>query len=353
VHQARAVQPGAPGDYGTSGGCDGPREYDQPEDFEGSGYEGEIDPYGYPGIYGGAARPYEPSGAYGGAEVDAGDDGGADANRQSGRSGQRGEAHAGRPGTQRPASHPSPPAPTGLDNGVPPSQPAPARREAWFLITVLAVIVAAGVIAAVLLLGHHGKPRHAAASPAQTPSATLPPASSSAPPPAGLAVPPPLTGAAGHLGVPRHIGVLHVNPQLTQRYVGPSVRQQDANSFFIPVRDVVSGFYTTSPSMTTFAATDPRLMFLVAYLDGSGNAKTALRGFMSSHTFYGQQRIDPGRLGGVAACGLLPQRPAPVAHCMWADSNTYADFYAWHSSTSELAKTMIANRARVELTHRR
>jgi hypothetical protein len=36
---------------------------------------------------------------------------------------------------------------------------------------------------------------------------------------------------------------------------------------------------------------------------------------------------------------------------MWADGNTYADFYAWDSSQSALAKTMIAIRSQVELKH--
>ncbi len=93
-------------------------------------------------------------------------------------------------------------------------------------------------------------------------------------------------------------------------------------------------------------------MFLVAYLRGSGNPGSAVRSFLANHTFYAQQRIDPGPLGGQAACGLLPQQPAPVAHCLWADANTYADFYAWGSSPAALAQTMIAIRPQVELAHK-
>jgi hypothetical protein len=51
----------------------------------------------------------------------------------------------------------------------------------------------------------------------------------------------------------------------------------------------------------------------------------------------------------VAACALLPQQPAPVAHCMWADRNTYTDFYAWVSSPTALARTMLAIRPHIEL----
>ena len=247
-----------------------------------------------------------------------------------------------------------PAASAGLPDGTGGYQsPAPGKRPAIFLIAVAAAIVVAGAVAATLLLTHHGPARHPAAGGPPIPTAARTPVSSPTPtttgkPPAA----PPLTGADGNLGVPRQIGSLLLNPSLTQRFVGPRVQRQDANSFFIPARDVVSGFYTTNPSAATFAVHDPRLMFLVAYLHGSGHPGSAVRSFMANKTFYAQQRISPGPLGGQAACGLLPQHPAPVAHCMWADGNTYADFYAWGSSTSALAQTMIAIRPHVELTHK-
>jgi hypothetical protein len=89
-------------------------------------------------------------------------------------------------------------------------------------------------------------------------------------------------------------------------------------------------------------------MFLTAYLAGTGKAQTALHDFMTNSTFTDQHRVSAGPRGGVAACGLLPQHPAPVAHCMWADANSYADFYAWNSSTSSLARTMISIRPRIQ-----
>jgi hypothetical protein len=181
--------------------------------------------------------------------------------------------------------------------------------------------------------------------PSHRPS-TSPAASSTGPPP-----PPALTGASGHLGVPRAIGSLKLNPALTGKFVGTPAKKAVANSFFIPDRDVVSGFYTANPSATSFTTKDPRLMFLVAYLAGSGNARSSLHAFMTDAKFNHQQQINPGGMGGVAACALLPQKPAPVTHCMWADGDTYADFYAWDSSPSALAQTMIAIRSQVELKH--
>ena len=185
----------------------------------------------------------------------------------------------------------------------------------------------------------------AAGSPSRsTPPTSAPPSSPASTPPA-----PPLTEAGGHLGVPRSIGSLRLNALLTQKFVGQSVRHQDANSFFIPDSDVASGFYTTDPSVATFSAGEPRLMFLVAYLAGSGNPASDLHSFMTNHTFHGQYQISPGSMGGVAACGWLSGQSSPVAHCMWADANTYADFYSWNSKPAALAQTMIATRPQVEL----
>jgi hypothetical protein len=224
------------------------------------------------------------------------------------------------------------------------------RRQTGFLVAVVAVIVAASATAIVLFFAHHARPiHHPLASQQRTTSTGSPRTSSPASGPASPAPPIPLTGAYGHLGIPRQIGSVKLNPQLTQRFVGSSVRLQDANSFFIPPGDVVSGFYTASPSSTSFTASQPRLMFISAYLDGSGDASSALHEFMTTHTFYGQHSVNPGKLGGVAACGLLPQQPTPVAHCMWADANTYTDFYAWNSSPSALASAMLAVRPSIEL----
>jgi len=151
--------------------------------------------------------------------------------------------------------------------------------------------------------------------------------------------------------VPRHIGSLQLNPALTDKFVGHKVRRQFANSFFIPTRDVVSGFYTTDPSATTFTANDHRLMFLTAYLHGTGNAKSALHSFMTNDTFTGQHQVDAGPPGGKAACGQLAHQATLVAHCMWADNNSYADFYAWNTSPAELATTMRAIRPKIQRTH--
>jgi len=228
-----------------------------------------------------------------------------------------------------------------------------------FLAAAAAVIAVGVVIAALLLTSHHGPPRHSASSttpathPAHTPSTrpsltpTPTPTSTGKPPPA-----PARTGANGHLGVPRHVGSLQLNPALTDKFVGPKVRRQYAKSFVIPAGDVVSGFYTTDPKATTFTANDHRLMFLTAYLHGTGDAKSALHSFMTNDTFTGQHTVDAGKPGGQAACAQLAHQANPVAHCMWADGNSYADFYAWNTSPAHLAATMRAIRPDVERTHR-
>jgi hypothetical protein len=225
---------------------------------------------------------------------------------------------------------------------------SPPKRQLGFLVAVAAVIVAAAV-AAGLLLTRHSPAKHPAAS--GDSSASHGPSTPSTPS-APASIPPSITGASGHLGVPGAIGSLRLNSALSGKFVGTSVKNQEANSFFIPHKDVVSGFYTTDPAATSFSSSDPRLMFLVAYLAGTGNAHSALHEFMTNHTFTNQQQISAGPKGGVAACGLLPQAHAsPVTHCMWADGDTYADFYAWNSSPSALAKTMIDIRPKVQLGH--
>jgi len=226
-------------------------------------------------------------------------------------------------------------------------------------LAVAGAFIAAGIVIAAVLLTHHGPAHHAASgtprastpaaapsSPARTPP-TPAPASTGKPPPA-----PPRTSAHGHLGVPRHIGSLRLNPALTGKFVGSRVQRQFANSFFIPARDVASGFYTADPSATTFSAKDNRLMFLAAYLHGTGDAKSALHSFMANRTFSGQRQVNAGAPGGKAACAQLARQSTPVAHCMWADNNSYADFYAWNTSPAELAAMMRAIRPEVERAHR-
>jgi hypothetical protein len=260
------------------------------------------------------------------------------------RHGRRG-AHAPASDTHQPPASQGTPQRPYVATG---SSPRTLRRNAGFLIGAAAVAVIAAVVAAVLLLGHHGPSRASAAGSGHHPGASRTPSSAPSP---SLEPAAPRFGASGHLGVPAQIAGLRLNQQLTFRFVGPSVRRQDANSFFIPVRDVVSGFYTADPAAATFTAKDRRIMFITAYLAGTGNVASALHGFMNNHTFYGQRQVAAGPLGGAAACGYLPQQPAPVAHCMWADHNTYADFYAWNSSPTALAQTMLAIRPHIEVAH--
>ena len=237
-------------------------------------------------------------------------------------------------------------------------QRSPDIRPILFLAAAAAVIAVAAVIAALLLTSHHNPARHAASStpptshPAHSPSSR--PSSHPTPTPTQTGQPATAvrTGASGHLGVPGRIGSLQFTPALTDKFVGSKVRQQFANSFFIPAHDVVSGFYTTNPSATTFAANDHRLMYLAAYLHGTGNAKSALHSFMTNDTFTGQHQVDAGPPGGKAACAQLAHQTGPVAHCMWVNGNSYADFYAWNTSPSQLATTMRAIRPEVERTHR-
>jgi hypothetical protein len=336
---------GTPGRYGGTGNHGSPRRPGEPDGYdEPGGYNEPID--------------YRPDDA----------DSGASRDEQPGRyrplwepEGQGGGAHASPPAPARPDS-PSPqrPARSGAPSSpapLPPSMPsdtsvyrseAARRRQLVILGAAAAVVLVGGIVAALLLLNQHNKSHPAAAGHPSTSGHSPSVAPSSPHTPASPVPSPPLTGASGRLAVPHAIGPLRLNPALTNKFVGEQIRRRDANSFFIPKSDVVSGFYTSDPGATTFTAKEPRLMFLAAYLSGAGNAKTALHDFMTNTTFTDQHQVSAGRKGGVAACGLLPQQPTPVAHCMWADANSYADFYGWNSSPSALAKTMIAIRPRIQ-----
>ena len=324
------AESGPPGRYGGTGNHGAPRRTGEPDSYdEPGGYNEPID--------------HRPDDADSGASRDEQPERYQQFWEQEGRGGG---AHAS---PQRPSRPAPPPPPPGMPSDTSVYRSPTARRQLVFLGAAVAVIVAAGITAAVLLLGH-GKPSHPAAaghspSPGHSPS-TAPSG------PASPAASPPLTGASGRLSVPHAIGPLRLNPALTDKFVGASARHKDANSFFIKNSDVVSGFYTTDPAATTFTAKEPRLMFLAAYLAGSGNPKAALHDFMTNGAFTGQHQVSAGPQGSVAACGWLPQRPSPVAHCMWADANSYADFYSWNSSPSALAKTMISARPQIEHSHR-
>lgn len=352
VYGASPPSPGEQGSHPPPGPPQGPPppQAATPGRYGGAGHPGGSERRGDPGAYDepGYHEPvdYRPDDADSGAS-----------RAEPGRHRPFREPEGGGGGAyaapRRPTGPTAPPPPPSMPGDTSVYRSRTARRQLMILGAAVVVIVAAGVTAAVLLLGHHGKPPRAAAG--GHPSATAHSHSASPSTPATPASPPPsppLTGAAGRLGVPSTIGSLRLNPALTGKYVGSSVRRRDANSFFIPKSDVVSGFYTSDPAATTFTAKEPRIMFLAAYLAGAGNAKTALHDFMTNSTFTGQHQVSAGPRGGVAACGLLPQKPTPVAHCMWADANSYADFYAWNSSPSALAKTMIGVRSKIERSRR-
>jgi hypothetical protein len=330
-----AGETGSPGSYRGTGNHGGPRRPGEPDGYdEPGGYNEPID--------------YRPDDADSGASRDEQPEQPEQYQRFWEPEGRGGGAHASpQRSTRTPPPSPPPSGPPSMPSDTSVYRSPLARRQMVLIGAAVVVIVAAGITAAVLLLGQHGKPPHPAAA-GHSPSGQSTggtPSTSAGPVPS-----PPLTGASGRLSVPHAIGPLRLNPALTDRFAGPSTRRKVANSFFIKNSDVVSGFYTSDPAAATITTKEPRLMFLASYLAGAGNPKTALHDFLTNHTFTGQHQVSAGPRGGVAACGLLPQQPTPVAHCMWADGNSYADFYAWNSSQSALAKTMITIRQQIEHT---
>jgi hypothetical protein len=92
------------------------------------------------------------------------------------------------------------------------------------------------------------------------------------------------------------------------------------------------------------------LLFDVVYLAGAGHPDVAIKSFLNNHTLQSPVEIPAGRLGGKAGCSWLQVSSGRIAHCMWADRNTYADFYAWRRSPAALARVMLAARPEIELS---
>ena len=225
------------------------------------------------------------------------------------------------------------------------SLPGERRRKAWQLLALgtIVAVVAAAVAAYAITLDFGPSPRNTAAGSAR----------SSAPPPDKASRPAPsagplVVGGDGNVAAPAQIGSLHFNPVLTNRYITGKLKQQVSDDFGSSPGGVVGGFYTSNPAAKS-TSRSYQLWFDVAYLAGAGRPDAAVRSFLASGTLQSPAQIPAGPVGGKAACSWLQVKSGRLAHCMWVDKNTYADFYAWRSTRAALAKTMLAARPRIEI----
>ena len=218
--------------------------------------------------------------------------------------------------------------------------PGGGRKKAWRLLAAGAVtaVVAAAAAAYVLTLNHGQTSRNTPAGSARN----------SSPPGPAAAASPPVVGAEGNVAAPAQIGSLRFNPVLTQRFITSKLKRQISDDFGAFPNDVVGGFYTSDPAAAN-TSKHYQLWFDVAYLSGTGHSDVALRAFLANRSLQSPAQIPVGPMGGKAACAWLQVKSGRLAHCMWVDNNTYADFYAWGSSRAALAETMLAARPHIEI----
>jgi hypothetical protein len=228
--------------------------------------------------------------------------------------------------------------------------PGQRRGMTWSLIAVgVVVAIVLGAVAGYTLTRGHGQPsRDSAAGGTQT-SATPSGTGASTGPSTGPSAGPPVVGADGTVAAPARIGSLHFNPVLTTHYITNKLKEQLATDFGSLPSGVVGGFYTSDPAAKT-TNRNYQLLFDVAYLAGAGHPNVAIRSFLNNRTLQSPVEIPAGSMGGKAGCSWLQVKSGRIAHCMWVDTNTYADFYAWQSSPAALAKTMLAARPQIELS---
>ena len=286
-------------------------------------------PSGSPGLYGpssgemgpyGSAPPPGP-GMYGAPQLD-----------------QRGQYH-----------YPLPVGPYGTGHS-----PGPARRSraTWQFIAVgVAIGVIVGAAATYTLTRGQGQHSHntaAGGAVTSSPSANARPGTGPAGP-AGPATAPPVVGGDGNVAAPERIDSLYFNPVLTRKYITNKLKNQISYDFGSFPSGVVGGFYTSNPAAKT-TSRNYQLLFDVAYLAGAGHPNVAIKSFLANRTLRSPVEIPAGAMGGRAGCSWLHVTSGTIAHCMWADKNTYADFYAWRSSPAALARAMLAARPEIELS---
>jgi hypothetical protein len=151
------------------------------------------------------------------------------------------------------------------------------------------------------------------------------------------------------VAAPARIDSLYFNPVLSRKYITNKLKNQLSYDFGSFPSGVVGGFYTQNPAAKS-PSHNYQLLFDVAYLAGAGHPGVAIKSFLDNHTLQSPVEIPAGPLGGRAGCSWVQVSSGRIAHCMWADKNTYADFYAWRTSPAALAKVMLAARPQIELS---
>jgi hypothetical protein len=155
----------------------------------------------------------------------------------------------------------------------------------------------------------------------------------------------PSSGTPHVLVVPDKIGLYSKEPRLAQVMDAAALQKQVVARSAGEAKNVVYAVYQDRNGPA--AQANPQIiLFIGGNLTGTSDA-----GFIDSFTGQsaGADRVDPGPLGGSAAC--LPRVPGGVAECAWADNDTFGVIASPTLSVTELANEL--RTARPQIEHRK
>jgi len=119
-----------------------------------------------------------------------------------------------------------------------------------------------------------------------------------------------------------------------------------ARVFSIPSGTIGSAARLSRATSPAAQANPQIILFIGGNLTGTSDG-----GFIDTVTGQsaGAERVDPGPLGGSAAC--LPRGSSGVAECVWADNDTFGVIASQTLSVTDLANEL--RTARPEIEHRK
>jgi hypothetical protein len=155
----------------------------------------------------------------------------------------------------------------------------------------------------------------------------------------------PSSGVPHTLVIPAQIGSYTKQPGLAKKMDAGALQQQIVTKSAGEAKNVVYAVYQdrTAPA----AQANPQIILFI----GGNLTGTSDGGFIDSFTGQsaGAERVNPGPLGGSAAC--LPRVPGGVAECAWADNDTFGVIASATLSVTNLANEL--RTVRPEIEHRK
>jgi hypothetical protein len=155
----------------------------------------------------------------------------------------------------------------------------------------------------------------------------------------------PSSGVPHTLVIPDQIGSYTKQPGLAKKMDAAALQKQIVAKSAGEAKNVVYAVYQdrTGPA----ARANPQIILFI----GGNLTGTSDGGFIDTFTSQsaGAQRVDPGPLGGSAAC--RPRGSSGVAECVWADNDTFGVIASQTLSVTDLANEL--RTARPEIEHRK